>query len=106
MTSEPGEICELVFMRDARLESHHSMAASDADLVRSRLVRSASIITPLTLASRVTGYLRDKIIALTLGAGARSDAFIVAFRILILLREIAGVGAMFLDFFACSLWFV
>src|SRR5262249_33512352 len=42
----------------------------------------------------VTGYLRDKIIALTLGAGERSDAFIVAFRIPNMLREIVGEGAM------------
>lgn len=70
------------------------MAADDAELTRSRLVRSASIITPLTLASRVTGYIRDKIIALTLGAGQRSDAFIVAFRIPNMLREIVGEGAM------------
>ena len=70
------------------------MAASDPDLSRSRLVRSASIITPLTLASRVTGYVRDKIIAVTLGAGERSDAFFVAFRIPNMLREIVGEGAM------------
>src|SRR5262249_16685124 len=77
-----------------QLESRLSMAESDADLTRSRLVRSASIITPLTLASRVTGYVRDKIIALTLGAGERSDAFFVAFRIPNMLREIVGEGAM------------
>src|SRR5512141_326706 len=77
-----------------RLESGDFMTANDADLVRSRLVRSASIITPLTPASRVTGYIRDKIIALTLGAGQRSDAFIVAFRIPNMLREIVGEGAM------------
>src|SRR4249920_3022924 len=70
------------------------MAASDADLSRSRLVRSASIITPLTLTSRVTGYIRDKIIAVTLGAGMRADAFFVAFRIPNMLREIVGEGAM------------
>src|SRR6266496_423392 len=77
-----------------RLESDSSMASSDADSARFRLVRSASIITPLTLASRVTGYIRDKIIALTLGAGERSDAFFVAFRIPNMLREIVGEGAM------------
>ena len=70
------------------------MAASDADDTRHRLVRSASVITPLTLLSRVTGYIRDKAIALTLGAGARSDAFFVAFRIPNMLREIVGEGAM------------
>lgn len=70
------------------------MAAEDADDTRGLLVRSASIITPLTLTSRVTGYIRDKVIALTLGAGTRSDAFFVAFRIPNMLREIVGEGAM------------
>ncbi len=70
------------------------MTASDIEETRGRLVRSASVITPLTLLSRITGYLRDKIIALLLGAGTRSDAFFVAFRIPNMLREIVGEGAM------------
>src|SRR5262245_35187568 len=70
------------------------MPASDSDDARGRLVRSASTITPLTLLSRVTGYLRDKVIAVTLGAGMRTDAFFVAWRIPNMLREIIGEGAM------------
>lgn len=61
---------------------------------RGRMVRSASVITPLTLASRVTGYARDKVIAVLLGASAKSDAFFVAWRIPNMLREIVGEGAM------------
>lgn len=70
------------------------MPVTDIDDARGRLVRSASTITPLTLVSRLTGYLRDKVIAVTLGAGMRSDAFFVAFRIPNMLREIIGEGAM------------
>jgi putative peptidoglycan lipid II flippase len=70
------------------------MSSNDIDEARGRLVRSASAITPLTLVSRVTGYLRDKAIAATLGAGMRTDAFFVAFRIPNMLREIIGEGAM------------
>src|SRR6185295_10279321 len=70
------------------------MAASESEETRGRLVRSASVITPLTLLSRVTGYVRDKVIAVTLGAGTRSDAFFVAWRIPNMLREIVGEGAM------------
>jgi len=80
--------------RSVRLESGKRMPSNDLDDARGRLVRSASTITPLTLLSRVTGYLRDKVIALTLGAGMRSDAFFVAFRIPNMLREIIGEGAM------------
>ena len=60
------------------LESPNLMASSDIDATRGSLVRSASTITPLTLLSRVTGYLRDKVIAATLGAGTRTDAFFAA----------------------------
>jgi putative peptidoglycan lipid II flippase len=70
------------------------MQETESDDVRGRLVRSASTITPLTLLSRVTGYLREKVIAFTLGAGMRTDAFFVAFRIPNMLREIIGEGAM------------
>src|ERR1700758_5789145 len=70
------------------------MAAIDTDEVRGRLVRSASAITPLTLLSRITGYLREKVVALLFGASARTDAFIVAWRIPNMLRDIVGEGAM------------
>jgi putative peptidoglycan lipid II flippase len=70
------------------------MPGHDIEEARGRLVRSASTITPLTLLSRLTGYLRDKVIAITLGAGMHSDAFFVAFRIPNMLREIIGEGAM------------
>ncbi|MEO8430912.1 MAG: murein biosynthesis integral membrane protein MurJ [Acidobacteriota bacterium] len=70
------------------------MPAESAHESRKRIVRSASIITPLTLLSRITGYARDKVIALLLGAGRSSDAFFVAFRIPNMLREIVGEGAM------------
>ena len=70
------------------------MSGNDVDEHRGQLVRSASTITPLTLLSRITGYLRDKVIAATLGAGVRTDAFFVAFRIPNMLREIIGEGAM------------
>ena len=70
------------------------MTSEEIERTRGHLVRSASTITPLTLISRVTGYLRDKVIAATLGAGLRTDAFFVAFRIPNMLREIIGEGAM------------
>ncbi len=70
------------------------MAIDTVDETRGRLVRSASAITPLTLVSRITGYLREKVVALLFGASARTDAFIVAWRIPNMLRDIVGEGAM------------
>src|SRR5215470_910961 len=70
------------------------MSSSETEETRGRLVRSASAITPLTLLSRVTGYLREKVVALFFGATARTDAFIVAWRFPNMLRDIVGEGAM------------
>jgi putative peptidoglycan lipid II flippase len=71
-----------------------SDAAVPAEEARGRLVRSASVITLATLASRVTGYARDRTIAALFGAGAASDAFYTAFRIPNLLRQLVAEGAL------------
>jgi putative peptidoglycan lipid II flippase len=65
-----------------------------ADEARGRLVRSASVITLLTLASRLTGYARDRVIAAFFGASAASDVFYTAFRIPNLLRQLVAEGAL------------
>ena len=57
------------------------------------LLKAASTISLLTLASRVTGLVRDQLIAATFGATAATDAFNVAFRIPNLLRRLFGEGA-------------
>lgn len=58
------------------------------------LVRSASLITGITLLSRVFGYLRDQRIAFLLGAGLEADAYTIAYRIPNLLRRLVGEGAV------------
>jgi putative peptidoglycan lipid II flippase len=70
------------------------MSSASTDETHGRLVRSASAITPWTLLSRLTGYLREKIVALLFGTSAQTDAFIVAWRIPNMLRDIVGEGAM------------
>ncbi|MGB7482967.1 MAG: murein biosynthesis integral membrane protein MurJ [Castellaniella sp.] len=57
------------------------------------LLRSAATISGLTLFSRVTGMLRDVLIASVYGAGPLTDAFWVAFRIPNLLRRLFAEGA-------------
>ena len=44
--------------------------------------------------SRLLGLVREQIFALTLGAGAASDAFLAAFRIPNLLRDLFAEGAL------------
>ena len=57
------------------------------------LLRAASLVSLFTLASRITGLLRDQIIAASFGASALTDAFNVAFRIPNLLRRLFAEGA-------------
>lgn len=57
------------------------------------LIKSASIVSLLTLASRITGLLRDLLMASTFGVSAMTDAFWVAFRIPNMLRRMFAEGA-------------
>jgi putative peptidoglycan lipid II flippase len=57
------------------------------------LLRAASTVSLLTLASRITGLARELVIASHFGASAWTDAFNVAFRIPNLLRRLFGEGA-------------
>lgn len=57
------------------------------------LLRAASTVSVLTLASRVTGLLREQLVAYSFGASALTDAFQVAFRLPNLLRRLFAEGA-------------
>jgi putative peptidoglycan lipid II flippase len=57
------------------------------------LLRSAATVSSFTLLSRITGLIRDLLIARLFGAGAETDAFAVAFRLPNLLRRIFAEGA-------------
>jgi len=57
------------------------------------LLKSASVVSLLTLASRITGLVRELLVAAAFGASATTDAFQVAFRIPNLLRRLFAEGA-------------
>ena len=57
------------------------------------LLRTASTVSLLTLASRITGLIRDQLIAAGFGVSALTDGFNVAFRIPNLLRRLFAEGA-------------
>src|SRR5690606_15257212 len=57
------------------------------------LFKAAGTVSLLTLASRVTGLIRDVLFASMFGVSALTDAFYVAFRIPNLFRRIFGEGA-------------
>lgn len=59
----------------------------------SKLLKSTAIVSLMTLVSRISGLVRDVVMAALLGTGVMSDAFFMAFRIPNFLRRIFGEGA-------------
>jgi len=57
------------------------------------LFKSASTVSLFTLVSRITGLVRELLVASTFGASAMTDAFNVAFRIPNLFRRLFAEGA-------------
>jgi putative peptidoglycan lipid II flippase len=57
------------------------------------LLRAASTVSLLTLASRITGLMREQLIAAQFGASGATDAYNVAFRIPNLFRRLFAEGA-------------
>lgn len=64
-----------------------------ATLAPVSLFKAAGTVSLLTLASRVTGLVRDVLFAAMFGVSALTDAFYVAFRIPNLFRRVFGEGA-------------
>ena len=57
------------------------------------LLSAAAKVSSLTMLSRITGLLRETLIARSFGASEWTDAFNVAFRIPNLLRRLFAEGA-------------
>ncbi|TKA94223.1 murein biosynthesis integral membrane protein MurJ [Cereibacter changlensis] len=57
------------------------------------MLRKLSTVSGLTLVSRILGFLRDIVLAATLGAGPVADAFMLAFRLPNHFRAILAEGA-------------
>ena len=57
------------------------------------VLKSTGVVGALTLLSRVTGLVREQLIAATFGASAATDAFNVAFSIPNLFRRLFAEGA-------------
>lgn len=58
-----------------------------------RLFKSAFAVAGMTLISRLLGFVRDVVFALTFGAGPAFDAFALAFKIPNFMRRLFGEGA-------------
>lgn len=62
------------------------------------IIRSITTVGSVTLISRVFGFIRDMVIAATLGAGGIADVFFVAFKLPNLFRRLFAEGAFNLAF--------
>lgn len=63
-------------------------------IVKRQILKSASVITVVTLISRICGYLRDQRITLLLGTSAAADSFILVFRLPALIRRMTAEGSL------------
>jgi putative peptidoglycan lipid II flippase len=63
-----------------------------------QILKSASIITIITVISRIFGYVRDQRLTLLLGTTGIADSFVLAYRIPNVLRRLVGEGSMTASF--------
>ncbi|MGZ3495325.1 MAG: lipid II flippase MurJ, partial [Thermodesulfobacteriota bacterium] len=63
-----------------------------------KITKAATLIGIGTLLSRISGFLRDMVVAYFFGAAMATDAFFVAFRIPNLWRRLVGEGSMTISF--------
>lgn len=70
------------------------MDADTPQQARASVTRNAGIISMAVMASRVLGLVRDQVFAIFFGAGLQYDAFLTAFRIPNLLRDLFAEGAL------------
>ena len=62
------------------------------------LFKSTAIVSIFTLASRITGFIRDMVMAIFFGASIWTDAFFVAFKIPNFMRRLFAEGSFSLAF--------
>jgi len=65
---------------------------------KKQILKSASIISLVTIVSRVLGYVRDQRISFLLGTTLSADAFVLAYRIPNLFRRLIGDGVVAASF--------
>ena len=63
-----------------------------------QILKSASIISVITVVSRILGYVRDQRLTLLLGTTGIADSFVLAYRIPNVLRRLVGEGSMTASF--------
>src|SRR5512147_2576342 len=70
------------------------MDENSAQHSRANVARNAGIVSLAVMASRLLGLVRDQVFAVLFGAGLQYDAFLTAFRVPNLLRDLLAEGAL------------
>lgn len=70
------------------------MDHKNVERARPNVARNAGVVSLAVMASRVLGLIRDQVFAIFFGAGLIYDAFLTAFRIPNLLRDLLAEGAL------------
>jgi putative peptidoglycan lipid II flippase len=70
------------------------MDEHSAQQSRANVARNAGIVSLAVMASRLLGLVRDQVFAALFGAGLQYDAFLTAFRVPNLLRDLLAEGAL------------
>ncbi|MBM4263470.1 MAG: murein biosynthesis integral membrane protein MurJ [Deltaproteobacteria bacterium] len=70
------------------------MNQESSEQARANVARHAGIVSLAVMTSRVLGLVRDQVFAIFFGAGLQYDAFLTAFRIPNLLRDLFAEGAL------------
>lgn len=70
-----------------------------------RIARSAGVLALATAVSRVLGFVRDILLAALFGTTLQAQAFVVAFRLPNLLRDLVAEGAMTSAFVPVLSWY-
>ena len=65
---------------------------------KKQILKSASVISIITVVSRILGYVRDQRLTLLLGTTGIADSFVLAYRIPNILRRLVGEGSMTASF--------
>jgi putative peptidoglycan lipid II flippase len=70
-----------------------------------RIARSTGVLAAATGVSRILGFVRDMLLARLFGTGAQAEAFVVAFRLPNLLRDLVAEGAVTSAFVPVLSWY-
>ena len=62
-------------------------------LKKAGLLTNAALVGAATMLSRITGFIRDILLAALLGAGPLAEIFVIAFRLPNLFRRLFAEGA-------------